>query len=73
MATKRLKRDPKVKKEFLKKRGLERVPQGKVVDHKVPLADGGSDSPRNIHIIKKKLHNEKTAREARARAKKGKR
>ena len=64
------KRDPKVVERFLKKEGLTKIPKGKEVDHKVPLKDGGSDSVRNLQLLTEKQHAEKTAREARARAKK---
>lgn len=64
------KRDPKVIERFLKKEGFTKIPKGKEVDHKVPLADGGTDSVRNMQLLTVKQHATKTAREARARAKK---
>lgn len=64
------KRDPKVVERFLKKEGLTKVPKGKEVDHKVPLVDGGSDTVRNMQLLTVKQHAAKTAREAKARAKK---
>ncbi len=70
MAPKKPKRDPEVKKRFLKKEGLTKIPKGKEVDHKKPLEDGGSDTVRNLQLLTEKQHAEKTAREARARAKK---
>ena len=69
MATKP-KRDPEVAKRFLKNKGLKKAPPGKEIDHKVPLEDGGSDTARNLQLLSKKQHEQKTAREARARAKK---
>lgn len=66
------KRDPKVVERFLKKLKLRKIPKGKEVDHKVPLADGGSDTVRNMQLLTFKQHAEKTAREAKARAKKKK-
>lgn len=63
------KRDPEVKKRFLKKLGLKKTPPGKAVDHIEPLIDGGAESVRNMQLITKKQHEAKTAREARARAK----
>ena len=66
------KRDPEVKKRFLKKLGLKRTPPGKAVDHIKPLIDGGPETVANIQLITKKQHEVKTAREARARAKKKK-
>ena len=64
------KRDPKVVERFLKKEGLTKIPKGKEVDHRVPLEDGGSDTVYNLQLLTKKQHADKTAREARARAKK---
>ncbi len=66
------KRDPAVVDRFLKKEGLTKVPKGKEVDHKKPLADGGSDTVRNLQLLTVKQHADKTAREATARAKKKK-
>lgn len=57
---------------FLKKRGLKKVPKGKRIDHKIPLSEGGSDSLRNLRLIKKKTHEQKTKQEARRRAKRKK-
>ena len=64
------KRDPKVVERFLKKMGLKEIPKGKEIDHKVPLADGGSDRVPNLQLLTEKRHAAKTEREARARAKK---
>jgi len=64
------KRDPKVVDRFLKKEGFKKIPAGKEVDHKIPLADGGTDTIHNMQLLTKKQHAAKTAREARARAKK---
>ena len=66
------KRDPEVVERFLKKEGLKKIPKGKEVDHKVPLADGGSDTVRNLQLLTVKQHADKTAREAQARGKKKK-
>lgn len=67
---KKQKRDPGVVERFLKKEGLTKIPKGKEVDHKVPLIDGGSDTVRNLQLLTEKQHADKTAREARERAKK---
>ena len=64
------KRDPKVVGRFLKKEGLTKVPKGKEIDHIVPLEDGGPDTVRNLQLLREKQHAAKTAREAKARAKK---
>ena len=66
------KRDPEVKKRFLKKLGFKRTPPGKAVDHIEPLIDDGAESVSNMQLITKKQHEAKTAHEARARAKKKK-
>jgi len=66
------KRDPEVVDRFLKKENLRKIPKGKEVDHKVPLIDGGSDTVRNLQLLTKKQHADKTEREAQARAKKKK-
>jgi 5-methylcytosine-specific restriction endonuclease McrA len=64
-----VKRSSAIRKRFLEKRGLKKVPRGKEIDHKIPLRKGGSDSLRNLHLIKKSVHKEKTARENRKRLK----
>ncbi len=66
------KRDPEVVERFLKKEGLKKIPKGKEVGHKIPLADGGSDTVRNLQLLTVKQHADKTEREARARARKKK-
>ena len=70
MARKTTKRDPAVVERFLKKEGLTKIPKGKEVDHKKPLEDGVSDTVPNLQLLTEQRHAEKTAREARARAKK---
>ena len=66
------KRDPEVRGKFLAKLGRKRSPAGMEVDHKVALEDGGRDSMANMQMLTKKKHAVKTAREARARAKRKK-
>ncbi|MCK4744961.1 HNH endonuclease [Candidatus Parcubacteria bacterium] len=66
------KRKTLTRQKFLEKRGLKKTPKGKEIDHKIPLADGGSDSQKNLRLIKKSVHKKKTATEARKRAKKKK-
>jgi 5-methylcytosine-specific restriction endonuclease McrA len=73
MAKRKIKRDPAVVERFLKKKGLKEIPKGKEIDHKIPLIDGGSDTVRNLQLLTKKQHEEKTAHEAKARARKKKR
>jgi len=65
----RHKRKTSTRQRFLKKKGLEKVPRGKEIDHKIPLSEGGSDSLKNLRLIKKKAHKQKTKREAHKRAK----
>ncbi len=66
----RYKRKTSTRQRFLKKKGLKKVPRGKEIDHKIPLSEGGSDTLRNLRLIKKKTHKQKTRQEARRRAKK---
>ena len=68
----KFKRKESTKQRWLKAHELKRIPPGKVLDHKIPLKDGGSDSLRNLHLVKKKFHKGKTRAEARMRAKKRK-
>ena len=64
------KRDPQVIKRFLKKQRLPKIPPGREIDHIIPLEDGGSDTVPNLQLLTEKQHAAKTAREAKARAKK---
>ena len=57
-------RSESAKQEFLRRRGLKRVPAGYEVDHTVPLAAGGSDTPTNMEVLPKSTHHAKTAGEA---------
>ena len=56
------------RQRFLENRGLTSVPHGKEIDHKIPLWEGGSDSLRNLRLIKKRTHRTKTRAEAKRRA-----
>lgn len=62
-----VKRSSTIRKRFLAKRGLTKTPHGKEIDHNVPLHKGGSDSLRNLRLIKKSAHKKKTSKEARKR------
>ncbi|KPJ55674.1 hypothetical protein AMJ49_06625 [Parcubacteria bacterium DG_74_2] len=64
MSTK-TKRSGTIRTRFLSKRGLKRTPRGKEIDHKIPLHKGGSDSLRNLRLIKKSSHKTKTRKELR--------
>ena len=66
------KRKSSTRQKFLAKRGLKKTPKGKEVAHKVSLWKGGSDSTKNLHLIKKSSHKKKTVKEARQRARKKK-
>jgi hypothetical protein len=50
------KRTGKGKRALLKGKGLKKVPRGKVVHHKKPLSEGGSDTRRNVKLVSKKTH-----------------
>ena len=65
----RHKRKTSTIQRFLKKKGLRKVPRGEQIDHKISLSEGGSDSLRNLRLIKKKTHKLKTKQETRRRAK----
>ncbi len=69
---KKTKRSPAARAKFLKKRGLSKTPRGKEIDHKVPLSKGGSNSQKNLRLIKKSTHKKKTATETRRRARRSK-
>ena len=45
------KRKTSTRQKFLKKRGLKNTPKGKEIDHKKSLADGGTDTQKNLHLI----------------------
>ncbi|MCK4592836.1 HNH endonuclease [Candidatus Parcubacteria bacterium] len=66
------KRKTSTRQKFLKKRGLKKTPKGKEIDYKKPLADGGTDTQKNLRLIKKSAHKKKTITEAKKRAKKKK-
>ena len=56
-------------KRWLELHGLKKIPKGYELDHKIPLSQGGTDTLRNLHLIKTKRHKIKTAKEARKRNK----
>ncbi|MBU1133073.1 HNH endonuclease [Patescibacteria group bacterium] len=66
------KRKSSTRQNFLKKRGLKKTPKGKQIDHKKSLSEGGSDSQKNLRLIKKSTHAKKTTAEARRRARRKK-
>lgn len=67
------KRKSSTRMKFLKKRRLKKTPRGKIIDHKKPLQEGGSDSLKNLRLVKKRRHKKKTATEARRRTKRKRR
>ena len=56
-------RSQAAKKEFLKTKGLKKIPSGYQIDHIKPLSEGGSDTPSNMQLISVDQHKRKTARE----------
>lgn len=70
-----MKRGPKFQRKqetvrrWLEVHGLKKIPKGHELDHKIPLSQGGTDTLRNLHLIKTKRHTIKTAKEARKRNK----
>jgi hypothetical protein len=56
----RIIRSEEAKQDFLKSRGLKRVPPGYQVDHKTPLWAGGSDTPSNMQLLTNEQHKAKT-------------
>ena len=65
----KIKRSRSAVHQFLKDRGLKKVPKGYQVDHIVPLWKGGSDSPSNMQLMTTEEHRSKTSQEAHERAK----
>ena len=59
----KVKRGSTAKKEFLERKGYDKVPAGYQVDHKVPLSQGGIDKPENMQLISTEEHKIKTANE----------
>ncbi len=58
-----VKRSQTNKKEFLKGKGYDEVPDGYEIDHIIPLSKGGTDDPSNMQLLTKEQHAKKTARE----------
>ncbi len=56
----RIERSSKAKKEFLKSKGYDNVPEGYEVDHIIPLYKGGADEPSNMQLLPKDVHKQKT-------------
>ena len=48
------------KEEFLKSRDLKSVPDGYVIEHKIPLYAGGRDEPSNMQLATRDEHRAKT-------------
>jgi hypothetical protein len=48
------------REEFLKSRGLQSVPEGHVIEHKIPLYAGGRDEPSNMQLATRDEHRAKT-------------
>ena len=48
------------KEDFLKSQGLQSVPEGHVIEHKIPLYAGGRDDPSNMQLVTRDEHRAKT-------------
>jgi len=48
------------REEFLKSQGLQNVPEGYVIEHKIPLYAGGRDEPSNMQLVTRDEHRAKT-------------
>jgi 5-methylcytosine-specific restriction endonuclease McrA len=53
-------RNMSARNNFLKDRGLSKVPKGYQVDHKKPLYAGGADKPSNMQLLTITEHRAKT-------------
>jgi 5-methylcytosine-specific restriction endonuclease McrA len=58
-------RSQAAKRQFLKSKGLTRIPKGYQIDHIKPLSQGGKDEPSNMQLLSTKDHQRKTASERR--------
>lgn len=63
----KVKRSQTNKKIFLKRKGLDKVPDGYEIDHIQPLSKGGTDSPTNMQLLTKEEHRKKTKLERRSK------
>ncbi len=57
-------RDIAMRDEFLANFGYEGVPEGYEVHHIIPLSEGGTDSPENMVLLPKEVHDQVTAAHA---------
>lgn len=64
----RQKRKLSTKQRWLKRHGYKKVPRGYILDHKISLSEGGTDTLWNLDLIKKSTHKKKTRKEAKRRA-----
>lgn len=64
----KVKRSQANRKIFLKRKGLDKVPNGYEIDHIQPLFKGGTDSPTNMQLLTKEEHLKKTKLERRSKA-----
>ena len=53
-------RNMSARNNFLKERGLSKVPKGYQIDHKKPLYAGGADTPSNMQLLTNAEHLAKT-------------
>lgn len=59
----KVKRSQANKKEFLKSKGYDKLPNGYEIDHIEALSKGGTDSPSNMQLLTKEEHKQKTKAE----------
>ena len=56
----RIMRSQSAKREFLREKGLKKIPNGMNIDHIIPLFAGGCDCPANMQLISISEHRRKT-------------
>jgi len=56
-----VKRSESNKMKFLSSQGYKSIPEGYEVDHIIPLSEGGIDDPKNMQLITKGQHLNKTS------------
>ena len=60
-----VKRSYSNRRDFLRERGLEEVPEGYEIDHIIPLFEGGTDDPGNMQLCTIEEHAKKTREDRR--------
>jgi 5-methylcytosine-specific restriction endonuclease McrA len=59
----KVKRSETAKEQFLRNKGLKRIPKGYQIDHITPLSKGGADNPENMQLLPLEVHKQKTKNE----------